>query len=376
MFHFGRKNRDDTIEITISSKTVIRIVVLVIISFVLLAALRKASHAVILIFTAFFLALALNVPVHWLAQRLPGKRRGNRTLATGISFFIIIAFLAGFLASIVPPLVRQTNNFIEVAPGLVEDARSENSSLGHFIRKYKLESQTDKLSNELGDRLKNVGSSAVSGFTRITSSIFSMLTILVLTFMMLIEGPNWISFSRRLIPDEQEPHLEHIARDMYKVITGFVNGQVTLAALAATLILVPLLAFHVSYPIALIVIVFICGLIPLVGHTIGAIIVSIIALFHSPVSAIGMLIYYITYQQIENYVLQPKIQANSTNMSPLLVFSSVIIGVNFGGLFGGLVAIPVAGCLRILVLDYLTARKLLSKKEVEEATSLDNPAKI
>lgn len=364
MFQLGRKKNADNIEITISNHTVIRILVLVIASFMFLAALNRASHAIILIFTAFFLALALNVPVHWLAERLPGKRRGNRTLATSISFFIVIALLIGFLASIVPPLVKQTSTFIEAAPELIENSRSENSSVGRFINKYELQDQSDKLSSELASRLENISSSAFSTFSRVTSSIFSTITILVLTFMMLIEGPYWIKFARRLIPDEKEPHAEVIARDMYKVITGFVNGQVTLAALAAVLILVPLVIFNVSYPIALMVIVFICGLIPLVGHTIGAVIVSTVALFGSPISAIGVLIYYILYQQIENYVLQPKIQANSTNMSPLLVFASVIIGVNFGGLFGGLVAIPVAGCLRILILDYLRAKKLISPKEI------------
>lgn len=359
MFHFGRKNKEGTVEITLSNQTVIRVLLLTILSFIFLAATRKASHALVLIFTAFFLALALNGPVRWVADRMPGKLKGSRTAATSLSFFIIIALLLGFLASIVPPLVRQTSNFIKVAPSLVEDVRNENSSLGHFVRKYNLQKQTNKFSGELSSRLSNVSGSAVSGFTRVTSSIFSTLTILVLTFMMLIEGPAWIQFIKKIIPNKKEAHLEEIASDMYKVITGFVNGQVTLAALAATLILVPLLLFHVSYPIALVVIVFICGLIPLVGHTMGAIIVSTIALFTSPVSAIGILIYYITYQQIENYILQPKIQANSTNMSPLLVFSSVIIGVNFGGLFGGLVAIPIAGCIKILVLDYLTTRKFI-----------------
>ena len=368
MFNLRPKSKDGSVEITIASRTVIRILLLVIVSFVLFNALHQASHAIILILTAFFLALALNAPVNWLGRRLPGKRRGNRTLATGISFFIITALLVGFLASIVPPLVRQTSNFIDAAPQLIQDSRSENNSLGRFIRKYNLEDQTQKLSGELGERLKNVSSSAVSTFTRVTSSIFSVLTILVLTFMMLIESQHWIGLARRLIPDSKEDHVEKLAHDMYKVITGFVNGQVTLAALAAGLILVPLLIFDVSYPVALMVIVFICGLIPLVGHTIGAVIVSAVALFGSPVSAIGVLVYYIIYQQIENYVLQPKIQANSTNMSPLLVFASVIIGVNFGGLFGGLVAIPVAGCLRILMLDYLTRRQLISKTEVHQET--------
>jgi putative heme transporter len=105
----------------------------------------------------------------------------------------------------------------------------------------------------------------------------------------------------------------------------------------------------------------------MVGHLIGAAIVTIVALFTSPVSAIIALAYYILYQQIENYLIQPKVQANSTNMSPLLVFIAVVLGVNFGGLLGGLVAIPIMGCIRILVLDQLTRRNLLDAGAAKRA---------
>ncbi len=369
MFHLRRKDSEQPVEVTISNSTVIRVLLLIIAAVVAVTAVRQAAHALTLIFTAFFLALALNMPVHWLAQRLPGKQRGSRSLATGISFLIIIAFLIGFLASITPPIVRQTQNFIDTAPSILEDTRSEDSSIGRFVRRYNLENQVDKVSDQLKDRLQNMSGTAVTGVGRVGSSIFSTLTVLVLTYMMLIEGPRWLLFFRKLLPDEHEEHAGDMAGDMYKVVTGFVNGQVTLAALAAFLILLPLLALHVSYPIALMVIVFICGLIPLVGHTIGAAIVTTVALFHSPWSAIIILAYYILYQQIENYVLQPKIQANSTNMSPLLVFSAVIIGVSFGGIFGGLVAIPLAGCIRIVVLDYLTSRGYLTRAEKDTITS-------
>lgn len=350
-------------ELTVSNATIIRILMLVIVSFIGFVALRKATHALTLIFTALFLAIALNRPVQWLAGHLPGKRRGNRTAAVALSFLIVVALLAAFIASMVPPIVRQTNTFIKAAPGIVEQVQSENSSLGQFVRRYHLQDQTDAIANQLGDRLKNVSGTAVSGVTRISSSVFSTLTVLVLTFMMLVEGPAWITLGRRLTPDDKERHLERLTGAMYRVVTGFVNGQVILAALAAGMILVPLLIFNVSYPIALMFVVFICGLIPLVGHTIGAIIVSAVALFTSPLSALGVFIYYVTYQQIENYAIQPKIQANSTDMSPLLVFSSVIIGVSFNGILGGLVAIPIAGCLRILVLDYLMQRNLLKPEE-------------
>ena len=194
-----------------------------------------------------------------------------------------------------------------------------------------------------------------------------MLTVLVLTFMMLIEGPHWLSLGKGLLPKDKRKRANALANDMYKVVKGFVNGQVFLAGLAAIMIVVPLLILGVSYPIALMVIVFICGLIPMVGHTIGAVIVSTIALFTSPIAAVIILAYYILYQQIENYVIQPRVQSNSTNMSPLLVFASVIVGVSFGGLLGGLVAIPVAGSLRILVIDYLHRRNMLPDIIAEEA---------
>lgn len=357
----------DKVEFTVSTKTVIRVLAIVLLWLLFLAALRKATHALILIFTAFFLTLALNAPVHWIAEHLPGKRKGSRKIGTAVSFLIVIAFLAGFLASLVPPLVRQTNNFIQAAPSIVEDVRDEDSGLGKFVRKYNLEDQVQDFSTQLSDRLKGVGSGAVSGVTKVSGSIFSMLTILVLTFMMLIEGPNWLQLGKGMLPKNRRAHAEALAEDMYRVVKGFVNGQVLLAAIAALMILVPLLILGVGYPVALMVIVFICGLIPMVGHTIGAVIVSAVALFTSPIAAVVILLYYFLYQQIENYVVQPRVQANSTNMSPLLVFGSVIVGVSFGGILGGLVAIPVAGSLRILVIDYLHRKGLYPAKEAKKA---------
>ncbi len=366
---FGRsKNKQETVTFTISNRTVIRVLLLVIVSIIGLAALRRAQHALILIFTGFFLALALNGPVHWIAARIPGKRRGSRALATGISFFVVVAVLFGFLGSIVPPLIKQTSNFISAAPSLVQEVRDQNTTVGKFVADHNLQGQIDKFSSQLSDRLGNISGTALSSVTKVGSSIFSVLTILVLTFMMLIEGPTWLRFFRDMIPDEYHDRVDRLSRDMYKVVKGYVNGQVVLALIASTLLLPALLILHINYAAALFVIVFICGLIPLVGHPIGAVIVTTVALFRSPWAAVVVLAYYILYQQIENYIIQPRIQANSTNMSPLLVFGAVIIGVSFGGLFGGLVAIPVMGCIRIALLDFLHTRHII------EETTYDNMA--
>lgn len=371
MFKLFKKDSADSnseIEITVANRTVIRVVLLVFSAILLLAAIKTAAHALLLLFTAFFLALALNAPVQWIARHLPGRLRGKRAVATAVSFVVVILLLGGFIASIIPPLLRQTQNFISAAPALITDAQDSDSEIGSLIRRYHLESQLDNISGEVKNRLQHASGAAVSGIAKVGSSIFSLLTVLVLTFMMLSEGPQIIAFIRELIHRDKRNHIDELAGDMYRVVKGYVNGQVTLAALAALLIAPPILILGLNYPIALMVIVFICGLIPMVGHTIGAIIVTLVALAASPISALIILLYYFSYQQIENYFIQPKIQANSTNMSPLLIFASVVIGVSFGGLFGGLFAIPVAGCIRIAILDYLKNHAYLGNKPTVEQT--------
>lgn len=366
---FKKENAD--FEVSISTHTIVRFIALVAATYLLFIMVRKSVNALTLIGVAFFLSLALNSPVQWLAAHLPGKSRGSRTLATTISIVVILSLLGGFLLAIVPPLVKQTTSFVQDLPEIVEDTRNGDGPVGEFVTKYKLEKQVDKLSAQLSGRLDNIGGSAVTTVSRIGSSIFAVLTVIVLTVMMLAEGPRWKRLFEELVPKAQRSHVAKIADDMNKVVQGYVNGQVVLAAIASVLMLPVLVFAGVSYPLALMVIVFICGLIPMVGHTIGAVIVTSVALFHSLPSAIGILAFYIFYQQVENYAVQPKVQANSTNMSPLLVFIAVLLGASFNGLLGALVAIPIMGCLRILLLDYLDRRDILSKKTVEKETSLD-----
>lgn len=363
----SKDKRDNIVTLDIPNRVVVRVMLVVVVTLIGLAAVRQASYALTLLFTAFFLALALNAPVHWIAQRLPGKRKGSRTAATAISFFVVILALAGFLVSIVPPLVKQTSSFIRTIPELTEQVRDEDSGVGRFVARYELQDDISKFSRQISDRLGDVSGAAVSGVQRAGSSLIAVLTVLVLTFMMLVEGPRWRRFFMDVVPDERQAQVESLTHDMYRVVKGYVNGQVVLALIAALMLLPALLILHVPYPAALVVIVFICGLIPMVGHTIGAIVVSLVALFESPWSALLILAYYFLYQQIENYIVQPRVQSNTTNMSPLLVFSAVIIGVSFGGLLGGLVAIPVAGCIRIVLLDYLRRKKIIEPATVKAA---------
>ena len=367
----SRSPKPDEVALTITTQTFVKVVLLIIATVILLAVLRQASHALFLIGTALFLALALNAPVHWLAIHMPGRLRGSRTAGTSISFLIVVLVLGVFIASLVPPMVRQTESFISNVPSLIDKAQNPDSSLGRVVDRYNLQDRVKNLSNDLSSRLQSVGSKAFTTLGSIGNSLFAILAVLAMTFMMLIEGPRWSRFFRSLVPTRQQATVDNLARGMYRVIKGYVNGQVTLAVIASLMLLPALLVLGISYPIALVFVVFVCGLIPMIGHTIGAAIVTLVALFHSPTSAVLILLYYILYQQIENYVIQPRIQANSTDMSPLLVFVAVVIGVSFSGLLGGLVAIPLAGCLRIATLEMLHHYDLIHDRSIEAAVTTE-----
>lgn len=366
---FTRSSDTPELALTISARTFFKIIALIFATVLLLAMFRAASHALVLIFTAVFLALALNAPVSWVSRHLPGGWKGRRGLATALSTLLVLLLLGAFLASVVPPIIDQTKTLINQAPQLVRDIQNENSDLGQLVQHYNLSDQVNNISDELKARLESASGAAVSTLGSITSSAFAVLTIIVLTFMMLVEGPGWLKFGKQLVPERRRATAERLSQDMYKVIKGYVNGQVLLAATAAILLLPGLLIFDVSFAVALMGVVFICGLIPMVGHIIGAVIVTFVAIFTSPLSALGILLYYLLYQQIENYVIQPRIQATATNMSPLLVFMSVVIGVSFSGLLGGLVAIPIAGCIRVVVLEYLHSRDLIAAPARTKATN-------
>lgn len=365
---FSRKHQDE-IALTITAKTFVKVVLLVVATMLILALLERTLYAFTLIIIAAFLALALNAPVSLVARHLPGKLRDSRSLATTLSFLIVVAILAAFLISVLPPIVRQTETFVVNAPATVQSLRGQYHDVNELIVRYHLQSQVNQLTQEITNRLRSVTGSAFTAVTGALNSVVSVFTVLVLTFMMLTEGPGWIRFARQFAPADQREHTDKVLHDMYRAVRGYVNGQVVLALVASILILPGLLAFHVPYAFSLMAVVFICGLIPLVGHTIGAIIVSFVALFHSPLSAVSILLYYILYQQIENYLIQPRLQANTTNLSPLLVFLSLLVGVSFAGLVGGLIAIPVVACLRVWAVDYLETRYSFSEASLPGVTA-------
>ena len=364
---FGRKT-DQQLKVSISTETIIKAIVLAALSVVVLDIIGNLTHQLTLIGVSAFLALALNPIVSKLTRRLPSK---SRPRATAVAYLAVLSVLIAFLMLVVPPLVRQTTDFIEDVPQTLEDVKGQDTAIGRAVRRYNLDEQIDDFSSNWAKRSDNWTGPVLDTASRIGGTLVSIITVLVLTFMMLIEGPLWFERILSLQPASKRDKLRELAGRMYKVVTGYVNGQVLIAAIAAGFALVALLIGNAVFDasinaVAMAGIIFIFGLIPMFGNILGATLVVLVSLTTSAPLAATMAIYFLIYQQIENATLQPYIQARSNQLTPLTVFVAARIGVGVAGILGALAAIPIAGCLRILLEEWLD-RRMPSLESVEES---------
>lgn len=345
-----------TLNINIETKNIIKVFALATGFTVSVFALAKMYDAILMVLIAFFVALALNPPVTFLSRFMPGKRRGP---AIAIVLVGVIAFVMFLLASITPPIIRESSSFVQNLPETINYSFYKNERIQVYVQKYNLQDDIDSAIQTGRERVTGFGKGAISGAGRLGSSFLTTLTVIVIAILMLTGGPKILTRFADLFYRDKELRTRHeqLADKMYKAVTGYVIGQVSVATVASFFALAALALLRVPYPLPLAAIVFIFGLIPLIGNTIAAILVVLSAfVLKDLTSGLILLAFFVLYQQIENITLQPIVQGKTTNLPPLIIFVSVILGVGLIGPIGGLFAIPAAGCAKVLLLDYLDHR--------------------
>jgi predicted PurR-regulated permease PerM len=361
-------HRQKVTNISITNDTILRTILITGAAIIGLHIMISISHELTLVGVSLFLAIALNPAVGWISRKLRIK---SRALATGIAYIVVLSLLASLMALVLPPLVSQTTSFAKNIPQTINNFRTQDSALARTLHRYKIDDQLNGIGHDLSKKLNNASGPLLSTAGRIGATLVAIVTVLVLTFMILVEGPLWLNRFWAMQAADERDRRKDIARRMYRIVTGYVNGQVLIAAIAGVFATVALFIgsslTNVSInPIALAGIVFIFGLIPLIGNTLAASIVILFCLFSSTGLAVGMAIYFLVYQQTENATLQPYIQSRNNNLTPLLVFVSALVGAQLGGLLGALAAIPLAGCIRVLFDEYIAVR-LPSAETVDNA---------
>src|SRR5437870_11259146 len=334
-------------------RTVLLVVTILVASAIVLEVVWIARHVISWIFIALFLALALNPAVDRLEGRI--NRRG---LATGTVYIVALAVIAGISLLFIPTLVNQVNDFAHKVPDYLDNLTKGRGRLGFLQTKYHLVDKARKALREGGaSKLFGISGTALAVAKGVVTAVLATVTIVVMTFFMLLEGPSWIERFFSLLKPASRTRWRAVGNDIYRTVGGYVTGNLLISLIAGALTAVVLAIMNVPYAIALGLIVGILDLIPLAGATIAAIIVGAVAFLHSVPAGIVVVVFFIVYQQVENHILQPVVYGRTVQLSPLVVLISVLIGAELAGVLGALAAIPVAGSLQVVFVDWLRHRR-------------------
>ncbi len=355
-------------KLSISTGTFIRFWLVIIGFLAVIAGIFLAQAALITIAISFFLALVLNRPVSFLARHIPGH---SRALATLISYLIVIAIVILLIFNVIPIFIHQISTFVGNAPELIREIQSRNNGFEIFLADHGMDAQYNawlaNISKQIGEFANQIGGSVVSMLTVFMSAMMNVIFTAVLTFLMLVEGPDWEKKFWMIAYKDTKKRARHqkIAKKMYDVVSGYITGQTIVAAISATLTAVAVwflsLMFGKIDPSLVLpawMTIFIMTFIPMFGATIGGFIVAaLLTLFAWP-AALIYIVFFLIEQQFENNFTSPKIQSKRLNMSALIILASILVGLNVAGILGALVAIPVAGCVMVVLREFIESRNL------------------
>lgn len=357
--------------IEIDTRTFVRFW-LVVIGFGLVAlAIYSARTALLIIGLAFFLAIALSLPVNRIIKMLPSK---SRVLSTALAYVVVLILLGVIVFLVVPPIVGQTVKFAQNVPNLVDGATKQYSGINDLINQYQLQPQVDKAITSIKDGASQfatgIGSFLVTGIGSILSTVTAGILVLVLAFLMLVEGPTWLKRLWDIYEDKDrmEYHRKLLSR-MYSVVTSYITGQLSVSAIAGSVagvaVFVASLVSNIPADLAIpsAMIVFVSSLIPLFGAMIGASIVSVVLALNNITVAIIFLVFYTLYQQVEANYISPTIQSKRIDLSALIIIISVTTGIYLFGIAGGIISIPIAGCIKVILEDYFARERKNHKVE-------------
>ncbi|MCA9348681.1 AI-2E family transporter [Candidatus Saccharibacteria bacterium] len=347
----NKSNNKITIELDI--RTVAKVTLLVIGLLLFLKLIDSLLPTLTLIGVAVFLSIALNPAVRKIAHMLPSK---SRKIATGVAFFLVVGFLSLFFSITIPPVAKQISSFASDLPQTVENFRSQDNFLSRTVARYQLEDDISQAAKDIASRVSS-SNDVVGAVNKLTTTVVRTVAVLIMTFMMLVEGPEWVRKGWALTDKKKLGRRQKLVKSMEEVVTGYVNGQLLISAIAASIALIFMLIIGTPDALAKAGIVAVFGLIPLIGSAISAAIIVLSTLLVNVKIALILAVYFLVYQQIENATIQPYIQGRRSSLTALTVFLAALIGASLAGLFGALVAVPVAGCSKVLLDDYLEQRK-------------------
>lgn len=323
-------------------------------AYLLVGLIGRLQTTLTILLVAFFLTLALNPIVEWIERR--GTRRSIAVLFVCLGLVAVFAILAWV---VVPPVVDETTQLVENAPGYAQNFTHQkwvqdldrNYQIGAKINEQVTQRSTD------GAFVSQVFGGVLGAGKALASGVFQSFTVMILTLFFLGSLPAVKRAGYAMVPASRRPRFVSLAEEIMRRTGSYALGQVVVATINGACSWVMMTILGIPYAAVLAVVVGFLGLIPMVGATIGAVIVAVVAFFVEPQKALVVAIYYLVYQQLENYVIVPKVMQRTVSVPGAVTVVAALAGGTILGVLGALLAIPVAAGLLLLYEEVLVPRQ-------------------
>ncbi len=314
----------------------------------------RLSNILFMVFVSIFVAVAIEPPVHYLEKR--GWRRGA---ATGVVFLAALALVVVFFIALVPLFVRQIDQLVDAAPGYVTTlAQFIEDTFGVQLSDLQVAEEGESVRDALG----NFAGTLVGGLIGVTTGVFNFLifatTVGIFTFYIVAELPKLQHTVLSFMPPDRQREALHVWDVAVEKMGGYIYSRLLLAILSAFLSTVVLSFLGVPFAVSLGIWVGVLSqFIPVIGTYLAAILPAVVALSaEGPTTAIWVVVYFVLYQQVENYLIAPRITKRTMEIHPAISIAAILIG---GALLGGIgivLALPTAGIIQALISESSTHR--------------------
>ena len=322
----------------------------VLLAIALAQAVMRAQSILILVVVAFFIALGLNSLVRMLTRT--GLKRGLAVLVVLLGVLLVFA-LAAF--AILPVFIDQITNLVRTGPDILEDTL-RNPQVNALNERYQvIDRARDALSS--GGLASGVFGGLLGAGLAVLGALLSGFTLLILSLYFLVSLPAIKNAIVRLAPASRRNRTSYLSEQIFARISSYISGTFVVAAIAGVISYVFLLVIGLGeYALALAVLVAILDIIPLIGASIAALIIVIVAFVQSPTTGIIALVFYLLYQQFENYVVQPRVFKKAVDVPGVLVVIAALIGGTLLGVVGALLSVPVAAVALLILREVAQPR--------------------
>lgn len=342
-------------------RTIATTIAMVLATAIGLLVLYDVRRVLVWIIVAIFFAVALYPVVGWFDRHVT---RGRRALSTLLVFVLLVVILGGLITAFAVPLAREGADFATQFPGIISDARAGRGMIGHFLAQTHALTLVQQHQDQIKHYASGLTTPAVGLLSGVATTIAGLVTIFVLAYLMVLEGPKFVGSSLNLIGSEEtRDRLRAVGSDCAKSVTGYLSGNLVISVVCGIIHYIALRAMGVPFAGLIALFVAIVDLIPLVGATLGGIVALVAAAIHSLPALIVVAIVFVVYQQLENHLLQPLVFARTVNLNPLTVLISILVAVELAGILGALLAIPIASILQVISRDLWDHRRGRPKAE-------------